>query len=481
VTQVASLKTLDTGITHDFRILKTDDLHIGGYASIEIVDKQNDLITLEALTESVLKFMKKPKYRNVMTNHSNVQVGEVVKEYRDNSGRLWKTAVDDVGFFVVIKLRDDIEKAKEVSREIRKGSLRSFSIGGQALEKRKRNNDELGDFNEISKLELHEITICEKGINPEAKFDILKMDGENMSELSSAIEELGTLLKAISEEDESPEDVEQRLAGLGVKDVGRDKGAPGSPGADIEEIVPAERRSEAVHIAAGGDDGEDGSTRLKDVEDVLVDPDDDLEELDSENNKEVNNMTEEYADNEGDDEGDDLELSDLEMEVKGKPDLPTGQVEAGEAGEVIFDGSARNKHDQISVVGKSVWNGDTQGLDLTAENLEKAYAEFKAEQMEKLAYDDIKRSFEDRFQHEVTRKQDDLDKSSYDPRIEVNELKKQFGDLLDTLKDDAEMSIQKRNTASEAAQLDIPSYDDIAKMDWNEIHLAVHNLEDKLV
>ena len=45
-----------------------------------------------------------------MTNHSNVQVGELVESYRDKTGRLWKTEVDDVGFFVVIKLRDDIEK-----------------------------------------------------------------------------------------------------------------------------------------------------------------------------------------------------------------------------------------------------------------------------------------------------------------------------------------------------------------------------------
>ena len=88
---------------HDFRILKAqDDLMIGGYASIEIVDKQNDLITLKALNEAVKKYMENPKFRNVMTNHSNVQVGEVVESYRDKTGRLWKTEVDDVGFFVVI-------------------------------------------------------------------------------------------------------------------------------------------------------------------------------------------------------------------------------------------------------------------------------------------------------------------------------------------------------------------------------------------
>ena len=87
---------------------------IGGYASIEIVDKQNDLITLDALKDAVKKFMEEPRFRNVMTNHSNVQVGEVVDSYRDKTGRLWKSEVDDVGFYVVIKLRYDIEKAKEV-------------------------------------------------------------------------------------------------------------------------------------------------------------------------------------------------------------------------------------------------------------------------------------------------------------------------------------------------------------------------------
>ena len=128
---IAVARTVSNSV-QDFSILKSDGLYIGGYASIEVVDKQNDLITLDALSEAVKKYMGDPKYRNVMTNHSNVQVGEVVKEYRDTSGRLWKTDVDDVGFFVVIKLRDDIEKAKEVSREIRKGTMRSFSIGGQA-------------------------------------------------------------------------------------------------------------------------------------------------------------------------------------------------------------------------------------------------------------------------------------------------------------------------------------------------------------
>ena len=68
----------------DFSILKSDDLIIGGYASIEMVDKQNDLITIKALESAVEGFMGNKKFRNVMSNHSNVQVGEVIDSYRDS-------------------------------------------------------------------------------------------------------------------------------------------------------------------------------------------------------------------------------------------------------------------------------------------------------------------------------------------------------------------------------------------------------------
>ena len=78
---------------NEFNILKSDDLIIGGYASIEIVDKQNDLITLKALEEAVTKYMQDAKYRNVMSNHSNVQVGDVIEKYRDKHGNLHRTQV----------------------------------------------------------------------------------------------------------------------------------------------------------------------------------------------------------------------------------------------------------------------------------------------------------------------------------------------------------------------------------------------------
>ena len=90
-------------------VKSSNDLIIAGYASVEMVDKQGDLITRGALKDAFGNFMKADGFRNVQLAHSNIQVGEVIKAYTDSDGRLWKSGVDDAGMFVVIKLRDDIE------------------------------------------------------------------------------------------------------------------------------------------------------------------------------------------------------------------------------------------------------------------------------------------------------------------------------------------------------------------------------------
>lgn len=195
----------------EFVILKEKkDCVIAGYASVDVVDKQNDKITLNAIREAADGFMKNDRFRNVMITHSNVQVGEVLDAYTDSKGKVLKTGVDETGFFVVIKLRNDIEKAKEVARDIRRGKLRSFSIGGQAINKANKYDPDIGSYKEIDKLELHEITICEEGINPEAKFNIIKED-KKMSEIEKALAEFNdvmaelkntVLLKDDSEDDE---------------------------------------------------------------------------------------------------------------------------------------------------------------------------------------------------------------------------------------------------------------------------------------
>ena len=372
---------------------------IGGYASIEIVDKQNDLITLKALNEAVNKYMENPKFRNVMTNHSNVQVGEVVKSYRDKSGKLWKTEVDDVGFFVVIKLRDDIEKAKEINRGIKKGSLRSFSIGGQALQKVKKSHPELGEFNEISKLELHEVTICEKGINPEAKFDILKQDkkkknGEQMSKIEKALEELDALMAEVNTLRKEEEEEE--------KGMPMEEEKMGGEYMDEEESMMAEEEKAAY--------------------------DDD--------------------------------------EAKAYVSTLDGAgVEIGEPADRVVIVNGKPKASDLPVV-KAFENNEMETLDLSVGNIEKAYEAFRQEQLEKLAYDNLQKQFENRFKSEVGSRETSIAKANYDAQNEIASLKEEFTALRKSLTAEKETILK----AQEEAQIQLPSMDELAEMDWSDIH-----------
>lgn len=415
----------------DLRILKAknDDLIIAGYASIEMVDKQNDLITLEALKEASGKFMGENRYRNVMTNHSNVQVGEVIESYRDSQGKLYKTECDDVGFFVVIKLRDDIEKAKEVAREIRKGNLRSFSIGGQALNKKSKHDTDKGRYNEIEKLELHEITICEKGINPEAKFDILKEDKQEkvkkMSELEQALGELNSLLKE-------------------VRDLTKEE--------DAEKTAYMKTENDEVEDMTYGDD---------DQEDNAEDG------MEKEDNGQQDMAEDEVE--EADDEG---------MEQKGVSTLDAGYIEDGRpADKVVVSGGKGLAHPQKTTLSKSVWSSEVSTLDLSHENVEKAYEQFKAEQLEKVAYDNLTKEFESRFREEMSQKENAVAKANYDAKAEVTELKKQFSQLLDSLKTDDTVLKSSVETSTEAPAYFPNDISTIGEMSWAEIHEVADKLQ----
>ena len=183
-------------------------LFVAGYASVDMVDKQGDRIPTVALKKAFDGFMNNKAFRNVQLAHSGIQVGEVVDDFTDSQGRVWKSEVDDHGLFVVCRIRDDIQKAREVQKQIRDGELRSFSIGGQALFRVSKTTPEHGSHREITDLELHEITLCKKGINPEARYSILKMENEvekEMTDENEALNEirdgLASVLKRLDEDD----------------------------------------------------------------------------------------------------------------------------------------------------------------------------------------------------------------------------------------------------------------------------------------
>jgi len=157
------------GVTDD------DKLVIGGPASIELVDREGHLITTNALSKAFDKYMDNFRTRNAMVLHSDVQVGWALPAYISKGGQIYKSGVSGNGLFFITELRNDTKISKKVQEQIHSGKLKSYSIAGSAL-KTQNIQKGLQDVMQVDELELAEVTVCEKGVNQAASFDIIKSE-----------------------------------------------------------------------------------------------------------------------------------------------------------------------------------------------------------------------------------------------------------------------------------------------------------------
>ena len=157
-----------------------DSLVVGGPASIELVDREGHLITTDALGKAFQKYMSNFRTRNAMVLHSDVQVGWALPAYISKGGQIFKSGVDDKGLFFITELRNDTKIAKKVREQIDEGKLKSYSIAGSAT-KTQTIQKGLMEVMQVDELELAEVTVCEKGVNQGASFDILKAENSATS------------------------------------------------------------------------------------------------------------------------------------------------------------------------------------------------------------------------------------------------------------------------------------------------------------
>ena len=429
-----------------------NDLIVAGYASVEVVDKQGDVITKEALKDAFRKFMENPSYRNVQLAHSNIQVGDVVPSYTDNEGRLWKSEVDDVGMFVVVKLRDDIEKAKEVSAEIRKGVLRGFSIGGQAFKRVRKSDAKRGDYQEISKLELHEITICEKGINPEATFSILKEDKENTEVTKMTAEDnnedmtkqLGDVLSRLEsrlddmEKGEKPAFLEDKKDD-DKKDHDKDK-KDKSEDAPVEGEVEKSEYSDVIT-----------SDYLNWMEDTLksggVDTVAAREHFDNLEKQNMGSTSEELAASETHRTG----------QVKGRA-TESGKPSTGAVSRMNSGKVAKSDFIDPSV--------------LSDADVEAAYEVYKAAALENEFKGSLEQQFASRYESERAAEIAKAEAAAFDARSPLAEIQKSIAALaerIDSIGTPAETG-DTITKSDEISAVVVPSTEDLAKMSWDEVH-----------
>tara|TARA_R100000700_G_scaffold41135_2_gene59988 strand:+ start:5291 stop:6700 length:1410 start_codon:yes stop_codon:yes gene_type:complete len=451
------------GVDESIGLLKAgNDLVVAGYASVELVDKQGDLITKEALKDGFRKFMSDPKYRNVQLAHSNIQVGEVVPSYTDTEGRLWKSEVDDVGMFVVIQLRDDIEKAREVAAEIRKGKLRGFSIGGQAFKRVRKSDPRHGDYQEISKLELHEITICEKGINPEATFRILKQetDSENTEEK----------VKKMTEENDMQTQLGDVLARLETRLDSMEKAMPPQLKEAMKDKKDAKDDKEKAPAPDKKDDDKDEKMYADDDKKMKSDEYSDVissEYLDWMENT-LKSAGVDVAGARG--HFDDLAKANLGSTPE-EFDLDYGQTpnRESENGKPSTNAIARlgGKGEK-----KEVKKSDFLTPDLVSEaDVEAAYEVYKAAAMEQEFRGSLESRFADRFAAERAEEIAKAEAAAYDARGPLDEVMKALSALNERIDNIGTVEAGTPIAKSEAEPaVEIPSTVDMHRMSWDEVH-----------
>ena len=449
-----------------------DDLVVAGYASVEMVDKQGDLITRSALKNAFGNFMKADGFRNVQLAHSNIQVGTVIPSYTDSSGRMWKSEVDDTGMFVVIKLRGDIEKAREVASEIRKGNLRSFSIGGQAFERVNKSDQTRGDYREIRRMELHEVTICEKGINPEAQFRILKEDTtgdtmtNTMSELQSVLERLSKKLDKEEDDDKKmKKDKEEKDAAMPLSLDPNQDGEPGPFGDDKPKKKTPPRDDD------DDDDDDDDAPRGEDEENMMYGEDDMTRKGDDMITMDYLTWLESTAKSAG---FDPLAARDhfskgygpgeSGFDMRGQGSLEgAGEDDSGKRPQPNF-GSAPSGN-------KNVIKSDyLNANNVSPSEIESAYEVFKAAATEQQFKSDLNSHFTDRFMKEQKAEADAVAKADFDARGPMVELQKAvlaLNERIDNVSSTGGSMIAK---SASTANVTIPDTAELANMSWDDVH-----------
>ncbi len=167
-------------ITIPFSDVKEENRVVVGYASVDMLDKQNEVITLEALKDAFPRFMESG-FNITGVMHSNFPSGRVLEEWEDSGGQMWKSGCDEQGLFIVSQVRDDVKRADEVWELIKQDRLKAYSIGGQAIIKIPVCDDQKCYWR-IDKLDIHEISYVDNPANPGSRLAVLKMESLLKSE-----------------------------------------------------------------------------------------------------------------------------------------------------------------------------------------------------------------------------------------------------------------------------------------------------------
>jgi len=149
---------------------KADDemLVVAGNASWDIVDPQNDQLTVQAQVKALERFFAlPPEYQSVTVNHKEFKLGQPTLSYVDSKGEKHYSHVHEKGTYFITEIRNDsLATTQHYREQVRKGNMTGYSVTALPLpnqyETVKGENGQ--NIRKIYDMEYHAITLCEKGV-----------------------------------------------------------------------------------------------------------------------------------------------------------------------------------------------------------------------------------------------------------------------------------------------------------------------------
>ena len=193
-----------------FEIIDEDKRLVSGWATVEVVDKQGEIVPVSEMKKAMYAFMDRGGH--VMFKHSNKPVGKVLKwdiEKHPEAGVY--------GIRIVAKIFDEYPVDDLVWNMIKQGKLKGFSIGATAKAKRmvlkepkKGLPREVGVLHDLS---LMEISLVEEPANPLALIEEVNYvaKGDDVSEQIDVKMETKPPAKPAKTKEEQRKAIERRI------------------------------------------------------------------------------------------------------------------------------------------------------------------------------------------------------------------------------------------------------------------------------
>ena len=352
-----------------------------------------------------------------------------------------------------------------MAAEIRKGNLKSFSIGGQAFERVNKHDGTRGDYREISRMELHEVTICEKGINPEAQFRILKEDttnkGENMTDDENTMSELQNVLERLSKR---LDDADEAEAAVKAEDT---------------EKAMKEKEKKTNDAVGDDDDSKDAAMddKKKDEKMAYSKASEEMDDVITTDYLQWLESTGKSAGYDPEAARDALETGDVEGVEKGYSPGEHGFDHRGQgsiegAGE---DDSGKRPKPNFGAApsgNKNVIKADDyiDAASVSPSQIEEAYQVYKAAALEQRFKTDLGNEFSMRLSKELEEAETAQAKDEFDARGPLADLQKAVLSLSERIESIPATTGETFAKSESSAMMSIPETQEMAEMSWDDVH-----------